>query len=79
MLQEQYEYNFADFNSWTGTFNGESQTLLSNIELSTTYKFNLGGYFIDGGPYIKIPTNGVGHGNVKLRSFGFRVGVSLVK
>jgi len=81
MLREEYDYRFAESSDdFTGLFTGENQTLLSQIELSTTYKLRTGGgYFIDAGPYLKLPLNGVGHGNVRLTSIGFRLGVSLVK
>lgn len=81
MLREEYNYRFAKrSDDWTGIFEMESQTLLSNVELSSTYKFKLGErYFFDLGPYVKIPTRGVGHGNVHLSSIGFRVSASLIK
>ena len=81
MLREEYDYRFAESSDdFTGLFTGESQTLMSQIELSTSYKLRTGGgYFIDAGPYLKLPLNGVGHGNVRLTSIGIRVGVSLVK
>lgn len=81
MVREQYDYVFSESDdNWTGIFEGESSSFLSNIELSTTYKVDLGGdLLIDAGPYLKIPTNGIGHGDVRLSSFGFRVGVSIIK
>ncbi len=81
MIREEYEYMFTESGeNWTGIFRNDSQTILSNVELGTTYKIRTGdGLFIDAGPYFKIPLRGVGHGNVKLASVGFRIGVSLVK
>ena len=81
MVREEYDYLFTESdNDWTGIFEGESQSVLSNVELSTTYKFiSASDYIIDAGPYLKIPTSGIGHGDVRLSSFGFRVGVSFLK
>jgi len=81
MLREEYNYRFANSNDdWIGIFERESSTLLSSIELATTYKLNIGNRnFIDAGPYIKIPTNGIGHGKVMLSAFGFRMGISIMK
>ena len=81
MVREEYNYQFVQSeDNWTGIFEGESQSFLSNVELGATYKLNLGrDFMIDAGPYLKILANGIGHGSVKLSSFGFRVGVSLFK
>jgi hypothetical protein len=81
MLREEYDYRFAESSDdFTGLFLGDSNTLLSQIELSTAYKLRTkGGFFIDAGPYLKVPLNGVGHGDVKLTSVGFRIGISLVR
>ncbi len=81
MVREEYTYLFSNSDDdWIGTFGSGNQTLLSNIELGASYKFNIGdNLFLDAGPYVKLPTSGVGHGNVKLRAYGFRLGMSLVK
>jgi len=81
MVREEYNYMFSESaDNWTGVFDGESSSILSNVELSTTYKLDLGrDFIIDAGPYLKIPASGIGHGNVRLSSFGFRVGVSIIK
>jgi len=77
---DMIDFSIGSDDNWTGIFEGESSSFLSNIELSTTYKVDLGGdLLIDAGPYLKIPTNGIGHGDVRLSSFGFRVGVSIIK
>jgi hypothetical protein len=81
MLREEYNYRFANSDEdWNSLFEGENQTLLSNIELGTSYKFNIGEQlYLDAGPYIKIPIQGIGHGNVKLNTIGFRLGISIIK
>ncbi len=81
MLREEYDYRFAqNSDDFTGVFRGDSETFLSQVELATSYKWRTGaGYFLDAGPYLKLPLNGVGHGNVRLTSIGLRVGISLVK
>ena len=78
MLKETYEYQFADSGTnWEEEFSFANSTLLSNIELGSTYNFMIGNkYSMDLGPYIKIPINGIGNGDVKLRSFGFRMGIN---
>ena len=81
MLREEYDYQFEQSSDdFTGIFSGENHNFASQIELSTAYKLRTGGgYFIDAGPYLKLPLSGVGHGNVRLTSVGIRIGVSLVK
>lgn len=81
MLREEYDYQFDESSDdFTGVFSGENHNFASQIELSTVYKLRTGGgYFIDAGPYLKLPLSGVGHGNVRLTSVGIRIGVSLVK
>ena len=81
MLREEYDYQFDESSDdFTGVFSGENHNFASQIELSTAYKLRTGGgYFIDAGPYLKLPLSGVGHGNVRLTSVGIRIGVSLVK
>lgn len=81
MINESYEYRFTNNDdNRTDDFSFANATLLSNIELSTTYNVMLSDkYGLDLGPYIKIPINGVGFGEVKLRSFGFRVGLNVFK
>jgi len=81
MLREEYNYMFSESaDNWTGVFEGENRTLLSNIELGTSYKINTGkDIFLDAGPYFKVPISGIGHGDIKLSSFGLRLGISLLK
>ena len=81
MLREAYDYRFTDpAEDWSAEFEGESRTLLSSLELGASYKFKLGQQiFIDAGPYVKLPTRGIGHGAVKLRTVGLRIGMSMVK
>ena len=81
MLREEYKYNFTNSaEDWYSLFEGENQTLLSNIELGTSYKFNIGKQlYVDAGPYLKIPVQGIGHGNVKLNTIGIRLGISIIK
>lgn len=81
MIREEYNFKFTESqDDWIGIFEGENSTFLSNIELGATYKINTGhGVFLDAGPYLKIPTGGIGHGDVRLSSFGFRLGISLIK
>jgi len=80
MIHETYEYRLSDGSSWIDEFSFSNSTLLSNIELSTTYNFMLADKFsVDLGPYIKIPVNGIGFGEVKLRSYGFRLGMNVFR
>ena len=81
MIREVYEYQFInnEQDNWVDDFNFANSTLLSTLELGASYKFFAGKrYYIDGGPYMKIPINGIGNGDVLLRSYGFRVGISFI-
>jgi len=51
-----------------------NNTWLNGLDFSTSYRFRLSDmWYIESGPYFKIPLGGIGHGNVKLTSFGIRV------
>ncbi len=81
MVREVYEYQFInnEANNWIDEFSFDNSTLLSNLEIGASYKFFANSrYFIDGGPFMKIPINGIGNGDVRLRSFGFKVGISFL-
>ena len=81
MLQEDYYYIFSESgDNWESSFDAGNRTLLSNIEVATSYKLQLSKHLsVNAGPYIKIPTSGIGHGEVRLSSFGFRMGISIIK
>ena len=75
MLNERYEYLYPNeshnFNSaWTMA----NKTWLNAIDLSTSYRFRLRNkWLLETGPYFKVPLSGIGHGDMKLTSFGIRV------
>jgi len=79
MLKENYNYNFEDAtHNFESSWIGSNNTLFSNLELGVGYRRKLkNGHSADLSPYIKIPVNGIGHGKLKLSSFGLRMAINL--
>ena len=76
MLSEKYYYYYTDESkNFTSRWDMENRTWLSTIELAGLYQFPIKDKFsILVGPYTKIPLSGIGHGDVMLSSYGFRLG-----
>ena len=81
MLNEQYKYLYDEpSKDWYASWQNDFNTFLSSVDLSLGYKFaSRQSLLFEAGPYAKIPVNGIGHGGIKLTSFGVKIGVSLVK
>ena len=79
MVSENYDYHYTDATKdWTGQWNGAHQTLFSSLELGVQYKFQLSSrQLFSVGSYTKLATRGIGHGDVLLNSYGFRLGFGL--
>ena len=81
MLNETYDYKFSDSEKdWTGSWFGAHSTLLSAVDVSLNYRFtSSSNRFIELSPYLQIPTRGTGHGNIKLNTFGLKLGMTFGK
>lgn len=79
MLNEMYYYHFTEQeNNFSNSWSMANHTWFSALSISTDYRFLLGNKWrIHAGPYVKIPFQGIGHGKVKLASFGLRLRLSL--
>lgn len=81
MLRENYDYLYPNesdnFNSsWTMA----NSTWLNALDLTASYRIRLSdNWLLESGPYFKVPLDGIGHGNMKLSSFGIRVSVGFTK
>lgn len=76
MLKENYWYKYKSNDpnliSWWGTEN-ENKYWFSILNVSAAYEYKLNHQWsIAAGPYVNIPLKGVGHGQVKLTSFGLK-------
>ncbi|MDG2449953.1 MAG: hypothetical protein P8M34_09955 [Saprospiraceae bacterium] len=81
MLDEEYDYMFSDSEkNWTGSWFGAHSTIFSALDISLNYRLPLSSNrFIELSPYAKIPTRGIGHGNIKLNTFGLKLGMTFGK
>lgn len=80
MLNEDYQFEYeTDYSSYESTYevkNG-SRHLFNNIGLSVGYELNLfSKWNLRAEPFINIPLNGVGWGDVKLYSVGSYVSIN---
>lgn len=78
MLNEEYDYMYSDSEkNWTGSWFGAHSTLFSALDLSVNYRLATSpNRFVEISPYLKIPTRGIGHGNIKLNTFGLKLGMT---
>ncbi|MEL6388990.1 MAG: hypothetical protein AAFQ02_02425 [Bacteroidota bacterium] len=74
MLHEKYEFHYADPSlNFERDWTSDNQTWLSNLEISTGYQHRISPkLLVQFSPYIKVPLNGIGHGNLMLSSLGAR-------
>ena len=83
MLREDYWYKYAsndpDLVKWWGGEN-ENRYWFGIVNMAISYEYMINNtWSIMAGPYLNLPLTGVGHGNVALRSFGFRTSLRLNK
>ena len=81
MLQESYDFFFVNENeNFTSSWNMANNTLLNAISLSSNYRAHISdNWLVEGGPYVRLPLTGIGHGNIELSSIGIRVAIGLKK
>lgn len=80
MLKEDYEMYYSSTNVRKYEYKNGSQHYFSMLNLGIGYQQQSGRHFMWGlQPYAKIPISGVGHGNVKLTSFGVLLHVNLTE
>ncbi len=81
MIKEDYEYLYPNENdNFNSSWIMANNTWLNAVDLNASYRFKLGDdWLLESGPYFKVPLNGIGHGNMKLSTFGIRVSVGFTK
>lgn len=80
MLRENYSFRFSDPMSQTKNLDlkNDNKHILSVLNFNTTFKHNLNNHIgIVVQPYMKLPLNPIGFGQVNLKSAGVAVGLSL--
>ena len=79
MLSETYEYNYRSTESqWTWQTGAGNNTLLSSFEITLGHSLPLTKTKnISIQSYYRVPTRGIGHGQVRLSSLGARIAVPI--
>jgi len=79
MKQEEYDYYSKDVNGQTSltnsaTINNENKNVFSIVTLSGGYQYKINNRFsVAAEPYVELPINGIGFGNIKLNSGGLLI------
>jgi hypothetical protein len=80
MLREEYKMYYNNNNLHKYVYDNGSQHYFSILNLGIGYQQQAARHVMWGiTPYAKVPLAGVGHGNVKLTSFGFMLHVNLTQ
>jgi hypothetical protein len=80
MKKEDYQYKterYGVYYNGNRTYENSSNTLFSVLHLSGGYETHLGkNILVRIEPYLKLPIQGVGVGEMSLRSTGFNIGIT---
>jgi len=81
MVDEMYDYQYSDASkNWTGHWVGSHQTLFSSLETGIQYDFLASANsIVSVTAYSKVPVRGIGHGDLKLNSYGVRMAFGFLK
>ena len=81
MLKESYEYLYPNENhNFNSSWTMANSTWLNALDLNASYRIRLSNnWLLESGPYFKVPIEGIGHGNIKLTSFGIRFSLGFSK
>lgn len=81
MLKEEYYFKYTSndpdlVKEWYGE--NANRYWFGIVNMAISYEFQLSNnWSLMAGPYFNLPLTGIGHGNVKLRSFGIRTSLML--
>ena len=81
MLKESYQYLYPNENhNFNSSWTMANSTWLNSLDLSASYRIRLSdSWLLESGPYFKVPIEGIGHGDIKLTSFGIRFSLGFSK